>query len=171
MEKKYQHEILSGLDETAEDLFQTITLFNQEEFNEIPFEGSWTAGQVADHIFKSETGLPAVLNGNSKTTERQPDEKVAKIKSIFLDYNLKMKSPDSVLPSNEKQDKEQISTALKVNREKIIGLANSLDLEKTYYDFPFPGLGEFTGIEWLTFAICHTKRHIHQMKNIHDKMK
>ncbi len=170
MENNYKDEILSGLDETTNDLLQTIALFTQEGFNKIPFENSWTAAQVADHIFKSETGIPAVLQGNTKPTERQPDEKAAQIKSIFLDYNLKMKSPESVLPSNEKQDKEQKTLALKANREKIVSLASAIDLEKTYYDFPFPTMGEFTGIEWLTFAICHTKRHTHQMKNIYSKL-
>ncbi len=171
MKNHYKNEILAGLDETTNDLLQTIASFTEEQFNSIPFENSWTAAQVAEHIFKSEKGIPVVLKGNSRLTERQPDEKVAQIKSIFLDYNLKMKSPESVLPSNEKQDKEQIAAALEVNREKILSLANAIDLENTYVDFPFPTLDELTGIEWLTFTICHTKRHTHQMKNIYSMLK
>ncbi len=171
MKNNYRHEILSGLAETSSDLFKTLNLFAQDQFNKIPFEDSWTAAQVADHILKSETGVPIVLKGKSKKALREPDEKVEEIKSIFLNYDLKMKSPDSVLPSNEKQDNEDISARLKANREEIVKLAGSLNLEDVFYDFEFPTIGELTGIEWLTFIICHTKRHTHQMKNIADKLK
>ena len=170
MEKNYKDEILSGLAETSDDLFKTLNLFTQDHFNKIPFEDSWTAAQVADHILKSETGIPVVLQGKTKHAVREPDEKVEQIKSIFLNYDLKMKSPDSVLPSNEHQDKEEISARLKANREEIVRLAGSLNLENVFYDFEFPTIGELTGIEWLTFIICHTKRHTHQMKNIAEKL-
>lgn len=171
MKNNYKDEILAGLAETSNDLFKTLDLFPQDQFNKIPFENSWTAAQVADHIFKSETGIPAVLKGKSKQALREPDEKVEQIKSIFLNYDLKMKSPDSVLPSNEKQDKEDLSARLKSNREEIVRLAGSINLEDVFYDFEFPGIGALTGTEWLTFAICHTKRHTHQMKNIANKLK
>ncbi|MDQ6762521.1 MAG: DinB family protein [Bacteroidota bacterium] len=170
MENNYRDEILSGLDETSNDLFQTIALFTQDQFNKVPFQNSWTAAQVAEHIFKSEKGIPVVLKGKNRPTERQPGEKVEKIKSIFLDYDLKMKSPESVFPSNEKHDKEQMAASLKANREEIVKVASTLDLKQTFYDFEFPTLGEFTGIEWLTFITCHTKRHTHQMKNIYSKL-
>lgn len=29
-----------------------------------------------------------------------------------------------------------------------------------------PGLGEITHVEWINFAIFHTQRHIHPLKNI-----
>lgn len=171
MKDNYKDEILSDLAETSGDLFKTLDLFTQDEFNKIPFEDSWTAAQVADHILKSESGIPAVLKGKSKQASRDADEKVREIKSVFLNYDLKMKSPDSVLPSNEKQDKEDISARLKANREELVRLAGSITLEDVFYDFEFPAMGALTGIEWLTFLICHTKRHTQQMKNIADKLK
>ena len=160
-------EIIDDLNETTQDLLQTISLFDQTQFNQVPYEESWTAGQVAEHIFKSESGIPIVLNGNNKQTSRPPDQNIEQIKNSFLDFTSKMKSPDFILPTEDKKSREGLFENLKNNRAKIINIANSIDLSKTYYMFPFPGIGEMTGLEWLTFVICHSKRHIRQMKNIH----
>lgn len=70
MKNNYKDEILSGLAETSGDLFKTFDLFTQDQFNKIPFENSWTAAQVADHILKSESGIPVVLKGKSKQALR-----------------------------------------------------------------------------------------------------
>ena len=42
---------IQEFEETTFDLGKVLSSFSQEEFNKIPFEGSWTAGQVAEHLF------------------------------------------------------------------------------------------------------------------------
>jgi uncharacterized damage-inducible protein DinB len=168
MSNNITKEIIDDLNETTQNLLQTISLFDQTQFNQIPYKGGWTAGQVAEHIFKSESGIPIVLNGDNKQTSRPPDQNIEQIKNSFLDFTSKMKSPDFILPTEDKKSREELFENLKINRAKIINIANSIDLSKTYYMFPFPGIGEMTGLEWLTFAICHSKRHTRQMKNIHE---
>jgi hypothetical protein len=154
------------LDETTEDLLGTISFFSPEQFNTIPFEGSWTAGQVAEHLLKSESGIPKILRGNTRPTDRPPGEKVETIRSIFLDYTTKLKSPDFILPSNEAKDKEIILGKFKAKMAEIRKMMDTVDLSQTFTDFPFPQLGELTGWEWVCFAICHAKRHTRQLKNI-----
>ena len=163
--------ILVAIDETTNDLLQAIAAFEPEQFNRIPFEGSWTAAQVAEHVYKSESGLPTILKSKSVITERAPDEKAPIIRSIFLDFITKLKSPDFILPSNEPQEKEILYNAIKNNREEIARLAASADLTKIFSDFPFPTLGELTGLEWITFIVCHSKRHTFQVKNIYEQVK
>ena len=154
-------------DEATEDLLETISAFSPEQFNVIPFEGSWTAGQVAEHLLKSHSGIPKILRGNARPTmERKPDEKVKTIRSIFLDFNTKMKSPGFILPSGEAKDKELILDKFKTKTAEIRKLMDTADLAQTFTDFPFPQLGEFTGWEWICFATCHAKRHTRQLKNI-----
>lgn len=51
---------------TFGQLYQTLSLFTQSEINAIPFEGSWTSGQVARHIIKSTSGLKQVCDNNTK---------------------------------------------------------------------------------------------------------
>ena len=88
--------LIQEFEETTFDLGKVLSSFSQDEFNKIPFEGSWTAGQVAEHLFKSESNIPKVLTGNSKETATDPYEKTGLIRSIFLDYSKKMKSPEFI---------------------------------------------------------------------------
>ncbi|GAB2811767.1 DinB family protein [Ferruginibacter profundus] len=163
--------IVIAIDETTTELLQAIAQFTDEQFNRIPFEGSWTAAQVAEHLYKSEAGFPVILKSSTVAADRAADEKAATIRSLFLDFTTKLKSPDFILPSNEPKEKETLYNAIKNNREEITGLIASTDLTRIFPEFPFPQLGEFTGLEWLTFLVCHSKRHTFQLKTIYEKVK
>lgn len=164
-------ELLASFDNTTSELLQTLSSFNEEEFNTVPFEGSWTAGQVAEHLLKSGSGITKLLSGNTKPTERPIDNNVEVIESIFLDFTKKAKSAEAIWPSDEPKEKEKLIGTLKATMEHIRETADSMDLSLACMDFPFPTLGEFTRWEWITFVICHTKKHIHQIKNIYKKIK
>lgn len=164
-----KNKILADLQETTQDLLDTISKFTQEEFNRVPFEGSWTPGQVADHIAKAEAGMPAVWQGRTHPTERAADEKVPILEKIFLDFSTKLKSPDFILPSNDPLDKQTLYHSIKNTRAKIEELAATIDLSLTYMDFSFPTIGTLTGIEGAVFIISHSKRHIHQLRNMLGK--
>lgn len=162
------NKILNELTNTTDKLLQTMSAFPAEKFNTIPFEGSWTAAQVSDHILKSVSGIHDLLYTSPKPTSRQPDEKVESIKAIFLDFNIKMKSPDFVLPRNTPIEKEKMLTAWEDTKAKLTEAIKNLDLSATCTAFELPGSGEFTRSEWVWFAIYHTQRHTHQLKNIYD---
>jgi hypothetical protein len=163
--------LVEGFEETTKDLLQTLSSFTKEDFNKIPFEGSWTAGQVAEHLFKSESGIPRVLRGNSEETQRDPFEKTGIIETVFLDYTTKMKSPEFILPSDDFKNPEYFVKGFDATRKELRELIASADLTKTFTDFPFPQIGTFTGWEWICFAVAHSKRHIRQMKNIAQSIK
>lgn len=164
-------EILNDFGLSADDLLQTLSRFSNDEFNRAPFEGSWTAGQVAEHVLKSASGLPGVLGGSVKETDRDPDSLIPTLTSIFLDFSTKLKSPDFIIPSDGPHDKDEMITAMKKTMEKIQSTATAADLNKTCTSFPFPQIGEMTGLEWLFFSSAHSKRHTNQLKNIYSKLK
>lgn len=166
-----KEQLIAELEETTKDLMATLSLFTQEEFNKIPFEGSWTAGQVAEHLFKSESNIPKVLHGNSKETKRDSFEKTGIIRTVFLDYTIKLKSPEFILPSNKPKNKEDFIKGFEGTRKELKQLIKTSDLNRTFTDFPFPQMGELTGWEWICFAVCHSKRHIRQMKIIAEKLR
>ena len=165
-----KEEIIIDFDKTTVDLLATLSLFSNEDFNKIPFEGSWTAGQVAEHLYKSESNIPNVLKGNSKETEGYPFEKTAIIKSIFLDFTTKLKSPEFILPTAGEKNKDLFIKAFEGTRKELRNLIDTKDLDRTFTDFPFPQVGEFTGWEWICFANSHSARHIRQMKMIYEKL-
>ncbi|MBL0741203.1 DinB family protein [Chryseolinea lacunae] len=162
-----KRELLILLDTTTHDLLHVLASFTPQQFNTVPFEGSWTPGQVAEHVYKSEAGIPKLWSGRVIPTLRKPDEKADTLKSIFLDYTIKMESPEFILPSNTPKDKDTLINQLRTNRFAIRHLAETIDLTLTFPDFPFPTFGELTGIEWATFVVCHAKRHTRQLQNLH----
>lgn len=164
-------ELIIELEETSKDLFETLSLFTQGQFNRIPFEGSWTAAQVAEHLFKSESNIPKVLNGRSEETQRDPFQHVGLIRKVFLDYTTKMQSPEFILPSNEPKNSNEFIEGFKKTGHELTKLAATLDLNRTFTSFSFPQLGNLTGWELVCFAVCHSKRHIRQMKIIAEKLK
>ncbi len=76
--------------------------------NLVPFKGSWTPGQLAQHVIMSDSGFIEMINGPVKDSEREPDQMKAAIERDFLDFNTKMKSPDFVVPPDIYYKKEDL---------------------------------------------------------------
>jgi len=161
-------EIFSEVENTATGFIQAFSKFSEQQINEVPFEGSWTAGQVAEHILKASSGVPEVLLGSTAPTQRPVDEKETILKSIFLDFSAKFKAPEFVVPSSGPHNKEQLLKSLHVTMNSINNLADRTDLAATCTSVAFPQLGELTGKEWLCFVDSHLKRHTYQLKNIYE---
>lgn len=168
--KKMEKEIIQSLENSKKNLLDAILLFDNEQFNMIPFEGSWTAGQVCDHLFKAESGITDVWQGNSRQIERAVNENVAQIEGTFLNFDVKFKSPEFIIPSNGWIEKDAKYEALKSNRNKIIKVAKEIDLSLEYTDLELPVTGALTGIEWISFINAHAIRHTRQLKNIYQKL-
>ncbi len=111
-------ELITELKETSAELRQTLSSFTDEQFNRTPFQGSWTGGQVAEHLLKS--NITPLLHGNTEKTARKPDEKISQIKESFLNFNVKMKNPDFNTPSNNKHDKKEIIDSLADAYQKLV---------------------------------------------------
>jgi hypothetical protein len=150
--------------ETRQDLMDCIYSFTGNSIDKVPFKDSWTAGQVLEHIDKA-IG-PDLLYGNTQKTNRQPDEKVQQVKAVFLDFNSKMKSPDFILPTEEKHDPQVLLSRLAGKLDALFTASETLDMNDECLDFEVPGFGKFTRLEWIWFYLAHTQRHIQQLKNI-----
>lgn len=159
-------ETLNKITETTDELLSIISSLSEEQFNKIPFEGSWTAGQVTDHISQSFDGIVKVINDKAVPTDREPDKKIELIKSIFLDFTTKMTSPDFVLPAQSPHKKQILIDYLNSLKKQMADAIDKQDLSYIYTDFEIPGFGKFTRLEWVNFLIYHMQRHIHQLKNI-----
>ncbi len=163
-------DLITELDNTATSLTQVVSSFEPENFNRVPFPGSWTPGQVAEHVLKSLSGIPEMIYGKTKSTQRPPNEKEEDIKSLFLNFDIKMQSPEFILPENKTYDKDRLLNALQTVFTKIKNTVQTNDLTATCLGFEFPGFGYLTAYEWARFAVYHTQRHIHQLKNIRQKL-
>ncbi|MGO4290632.1 DinB family protein [Chitinophaga sp. RAB17] len=157
-------QLISEIDLTGSTLLRLLSSFTEAQLNAIPFEGSWTAGQVAEHIWKA--GDCSLLYGPATPTDRAPDEKVDAIKAMFLNFSIKMTSPDMIRPGNDYLTKEVILGNIQQIWEKLTTAAHTLQLQEECNSFEVPGFGPFTRLEWIQFINIHTQRHIHQLQNI-----
>ena len=90
---------------------------------------------------------------------------------MFNDHTIKMESPEFILPTDKRIEKEKLlnSLAEKINQVRLFAEQNH-DLSLTCLDFDLPGAGSLTRSEWIQFMSIHTKRHICQLKKIVEKL-
>ena len=156
--------ILKSFDDSFNILLQLLAAFPQAAINTVPFEGSWTGAQVGRHLLK---GSPAdLLYGRVAPTERQPDQYVEPLRKAFLDFSVKMQSPDVLAPEDIQYDKGELIRALESTAGRIRKGIQTLDLTATCLDFEMPQTGFLTRLEWICFYTAHTQRHTRQLQQI-----
>ncbi|HMK27732.1 MAG TPA: DinB family protein [Chitinophagaceae bacterium] len=160
-----QTKIFKDLQGTTDELLQLLSTFSQEQINAVPFENSWTAGQVAEHITRSNASVVHFLTVEGKTTERKPDERAEELKKVFLDYTNKMKSPEFILPTQDNYGKENVIAELERSINQLKKAGSTVNLLET---IQHPAFKEITKLELIHFAVYHTERHVHQLKNIYQ---
>jgi len=161
-----EKELINEMKPTSGELLRVIDGFAQSAFNTAPFEGSWTPGQVVEHIYLSASGILKTVQGNTTTTERDPGQMVAPLRDAFLNFNVKFQSPDFILPSDAPKDKSSMMQSLKETFAGLARVAQTQDLLVTCLDFDMPTVGPMTRLEWLSFVVVHTQRHIWQLKKM-----
>ena len=164
-------ELHIGIDATLSELLEMISSFDDQQFNIVLAKDSWTAGQVAQHLVLSISGFVELLKGPTQKTNRKPDEQVEKIKTDFLNFSIKMKSPDAIVPEKKEYNKEDLTKILKGLKVDLEDIIETSDLDKTCTAFELPGgMGYLTRQEGLAFVLYHTQRHIHQLRKIYRKV-
>ncbi|TRW25268.1 DinB family protein [Flavobacterium zepuense] len=161
-------QIITQLENALGETVSLLSSFNEKELNTVPFKGSWTAAQVGRHLFKAEDGLNELFYTTTQPATRQPDEKAEEFKKILLDFNLKMDSPDFLLPETKEYDKHRLIDALSGIKSTVLEAATNADLN---YMAPLPQghpLEGSTKLEIVHFMAYHTIRHNHQIKKIRE---
>jgi hypothetical protein len=160
---------IKTLTETSQETFPRLVAlaekFSEEEFNQVPYEGSWTPGQLVQHLIMS-YGVLALLNGKTEETKRDPMKFDSNLRGLFLDFEKKLTSPDFIDPEKKEYDRDTQLQLLKEKTAEIIESTHREGLEKTCLDFTIPGSPPMTGLEWLWFMNYHTMRHTHQLEKM-----
>lgn len=164
---KTANELLPEFEAATNAIIEKVAALSQSEINKVPFNGSWTAAQVIEHLCKSDQAMIKVLNGPVQPTSRPPDEMVDNLRGIFLDFSTKLPSPEFIIPTNETFDKENLIGAFKAGRAEIGKAIQTLNLTEMVH---MPIFGKPTRLEIIAFVIFHTMRHTNQVKNITEKL-
>jgi len=157
--------VINDFESIAREFYEILASFTQEQFNEIPFEECWTVGQVGRHVYKAIVKMPATLQAPGTKAERTPDELVEPINKIFLDFTIKLKSPDFIIPEDKEYNREETLADFREKIKEIVDTSRPLDLAITT-PFQLPTIGYLTRMELIYFAGVHTQRHTRQLKKI-----
>ena len=167
-EASNKSELFMSIEEAVSQLHRLISSLNENKINTIPYKDSWTAGQLIRHVIKSTDGMGKAMDMKSKPAERDPQERIPELKKTFLDFNIKMKSPDFIIPEEGPYEKQSIIKELNRSFEKLKESTEKANLSEIVEGLP---LGPITKLEILHFVLYHTQRHIHQMEKIFDALK
>lgn len=163
IERLNTQELFLSLDKTWAEFFNLISFVEEKDINTVPFEGSWTVAQLATHVKKSNNAVVQALQMEGKACNRNADEHVDDLKKTFLDFSVKFKSPEFIVPEKKEYKKEAVIQQLSNTIEKLKQLRAAAGLTEI---INLPAFGEITKFEMLYFVLVHTQRHLHQLKNI-----
>jgi hypothetical protein len=159
--------ILIDTEQTFTTLIETVSSFDEEQLNDIPFKGSWSGGQVVQHLILANSGFIEVMQGPVKEPEREPDQLVGRIKKDFLNFDVKMESPEFILPLPISYSKSRQLGTLENIKSGLLHLIETMDLDQVCLAFELPEYGFLTRFEAVYFVNYHTQRHTRQLKNIY----
>jgi len=160
-------ELLALFDVVTNEFLKWVRSFSEEELNSVPYPGSWTAAQVVEHVTRSNQTIIQSLNMDGAISGRRPDKRVAELKSTFLDYTIKLKSPEFILPTRD----IYIPGPLLAGIEKSIERLREVAVQANFSEgLNHPVLGEITKLEMFHFVLYHTERHIQQLKKIYQAL-
>ncbi|EHQ30605.1 DinB family protein [Mucilaginibacter paludis] len=161
---------LKETDQTFTEFLLILASVREDQINTIPFKGSWTAGQLAQHIVLSAGGFVQLINGPFNDTNRDPELHSANITATFLNFNIKMQSPDFINPPVKEYHQQELIHTLQDIKADLLKAIQKTDPTLTCTAFEVPVLGYLTRAEAITFTIVHTQRHINQLKNINKNL-
>lgn len=162
------NDLTNNINHTFESLVAVLSKASDDSLNKIPFEGSWSIGQVAEHIILCGNGIP---DNKTEPSIRPKDEKVPELKSIFLNMDEKSIADPSLTPHRLDHKRGDLINQIVVIKEKLIGITEERDMNALCTEMEFPTLGLLTRYEWLSFICFHTQRHIKQIENIIKHLK
>lgn len=165
-----KQQIRKDFTQSTQKLLSVLNDFPEAQFNAKPSAKKWSAGQVAEHLIKSEIGCVRYFTDNPKPAERDPEEKIELLKETFLNFNSKLKAGGPILPDDQPKDKHKVIDKLQDMRQRLTSMIEIEDLTQIVTKFDHPMAGPLTRIEWLYFHIYHSKRHGEQIKNLKSEL-
>lgn len=155
--------ILHEISNAVNEILNLYGALRESRVNQIPYANSWTASQLCDHVTKSIVEIAASMETKGIPYSGDIGARIPELKKAFLDFTIKMKSPDFIVPGNGTFEKTNVDKGLKNAFIQFEHNTNKANLSEKLEGLP---LGPVTKLELLHFVLYHTLRHVHQMHKI-----
>ncbi len=164
-------EIVALLQESRNDTLTKLAALSDEQWKFKPGPDRWSAGEVAEHLYLSETTfhtrVDGLMAGKPNADWRKLTEgKTQVITQVIPDRTNRVKAPPEVSPKG-KMSRAEIINSYSAARTKMIERAE--DSSKAYNahlgesDTP---LGQLSAAHWIRFAALHNQRHNKQIDEV-----
>ena len=162
-----QAKVQADLTQSTLDFVRKLQNFPDEALHNKPTPNRWSAAEIAAHVILLEEMINTLLVAPATTTpDRAIDQKVAHIKSVFLNFEQKLSAPPLIHPPTTPQNKKQLIQKMMANRQQLAEIINEHDLSLQCSGFKHALFGAMTRLEWVYFNIYHSKRHKKQITNL-----
>lgn len=160
--------LFENFDEITNEFLQLVRSCDEEELNTVPYKGSWTVAQVAEHVTRSNITIIQSMQIEGKKSTRELDERVPELKATFLDFTIKLNSPGFILPTKATYQKDPLVSDLERSIKRLREVSEKADFSEA---LNHPIFEEITKLEIFHFVLYHTQRHIQQLKKVISSVK
>lgn len=161
MEQLEKAALATRVEEALDTFANLLAEFTEPEIHAVPANGTWTIAQLADHVQKASSGVP---DETTIPAYRPYNQQVIPLANLFLDFTLKMISPDFVAPGTGPFSREELVRGLQQNRSDLKRIIREKNLFEICTGAEMPGFGNLTRYEWISFIVFHTQRHTQQLR-------
>lgn len=150
-------------------LISMVDSISHELYNK-PVPNGWNIAQVIEHIIMGNSDLKQFLTEKPLDSPTSYDINIPNIRAMMLNEKDKQKSPDFLIPSSKKYDKENHKPQLAKIQLEINDCIQTLDMYKNCGAFELPPFGLMSVYEWLNFSVFHISRHVNQIDQLVKKL-
>lgn len=165
-----ERETALALLQSRKELFlAAVAGLSEEQWRFKPDAGTWSIGEIAEHLTVVETFVLAMIQARIASSEpitetlesndQQMQTRVAARRS-------KVQAAERVKPTGKFQKEAELIAAYCAARDKTIAYARTTQDDLRHHGGPHPTLGLMDGYQWLLFLAAHTDRHILQIREV-----
>lgn len=150
-------------------ILEAVEGFSDEQLNDKPAHGKWSAIQVLDHLQLMEN---VIVKNVSKELERETSHKAIK-KPIQLTASraIKVDAPSFTKPTEDFIKLETMKEKLAASRKQLNDIYdNASAASLSSKSLPHPVFGKVPLVQWFPFVGLHEKRHLKQLESVLKKI-
>lgn len=157
--------------QTTDTWIDALDDYSPKAFSAKPSPGSWSIGQVYEHLIYITGYIFKTIRYCAATNENAGAEKTSDAEWIFENNGL----PDILIQGPESNRRTPEPKDIEYTRARLLALKEEIKtLEEILLNHPLPGksehpgLGYFNAKEWFLFAEIHMRHHFRQKARIDE---
>ncbi|MCG7385511.1 DinB family protein [Paenibacillus sp. ACRRY] len=161
--------MLTRNDDIRHQIWQTVSVLDEEQLNRKPAPEQWSVMQVLRHLNLMERIIVkqaelALQKEQNVTVDKKPYE-------LSLDRSRSVDAPPHLQPPAEPESLADVRRDLEQSHQALTDFAQSNDSSLLRSkSFPHPVFGEMDLAQWVDFASYHEERHLGQIKDIKQQL-